>query len=858
MTDRGAAIAEPEELAEIVGGHWTNLPAQPIRFVRCALEHTESDLKDFLYAPELFLARNSVGRDTALLTCLAAGERGASAFLVSERPRNLALSQPCLIVDDPAKALSTLAGKRRSESPARFVAVTGSAGKSTTKEMITALLSSKGRALRSVFNYNAGRSAIELTLSNLAPDHEYCCAEFSGVGDIETQSELYRPDVAVITNVLWEHVDRFEKTGLRGEEVIDAIVERKTSLIRNLVQGGHVILNRDNENFQKQAAAAAKRPDVTVVTFGRHKDADVRLVDFRPEGDGSQVTACIGNREFKYRIDIAGEQMAQNSLAALAVSDVLNVDIARALEGLGELEAGFRRGEVHSVPWGEGTITAINETVSSSVPSVRALIKSLSARPVPDGGRRVAVLGWIGELGSTSITDMKQLASEAAASPIDYFFTNGEDMRTFNRSFSDRDRIAPHAGSIDQLRRMLQTGLKPGDVVAIKGNRKPLEFSLRRLWEHMIDPRIAAAPATEANRTPEEVVRVVLGGDTYLGEYYQAARERRAQINYLKEFGYGYSLEKLAPLFQRADVGIVNLECALTEMKRSPLDGKKGFILAGRPAETTAALREIGVNAAMLGNNHAMDYGVDGLRDTLSALEDAGIAAIGAGPDRMSAQAPYTCEFFRRGSVLKLAFVSGYKFLQNYEDAYRFYAGDARWGVNNINMNRLKSQIAELKAEGYYVIVSPHWGENYCFRDFTQKRMAKRMINECRADLILGHGAHVFQEFGKVGAQWVLYSIGNLAFNSEGEYARHDLLPYSYVAELCFGFRDAGWSPALNIYPIVSCNQITQFQPDFVDTDQFEQLATFLRAMSYDAMAFDERIAFRHEDGRHFFQIQLF
>lgn len=852
-------IADPKMLAELVQGTWTALPKGPIQSVRCSLDHLEDDATNFLYIPELFWRLGGLGADNARLSCLTAAERGASAFLVSEHPRNLALNAPCLIVEDPAEALTRLAAHNRANSSAHFIAVTGSAGKSTTKEMITALLSSGNNGVRSIYNYNAGRTAVELTLSNVAPVHDFCCAEFSVVGDIETQGEIFLPNIAVITNVMWEHFDHFEKKGLSGDEVYDAIVEGKTSLIRNLADGGHAVLNRDDRTFEKQLEAARQRPDVQVVTFGRHPDSDIRMIEVETDGDGSRVRADIGGREVSYRVGIAGEHMALNSLAGLAVAKIVDADLDSAVGELSGLEAGFRRGEVHTVPWGDGTITAINETVSAHVPAVRALFRTLSERPVEAGGRRVAVLGWIGDIGATTIEKMKELASEAAASPIDYFYTNGEDMRHFNSFFPDRSRIAPHAGSPEQLRRMLEAELRPGDVVAFKSNRKPPEFSLRHLWERMIDPRIRREQSPpHGGVEPLDEVRVVLGGDTYFGEYYQALRASKAKINYLEEFGYGYSIERLAPLFQRADVGLLNLECALTEMERSPLEGKKGYILGGKPRETTDVLKALGIQAVLLGNNHAMDYGEQGLRDTINALDEANIKAIGANRNKALSQEAFTCEFDRAGSRLKLAVISAYEYNDLHEKEYRYYSGEKRWGVNNINIPRLRDQIADLKANGYYVVVSPHWGENYCFRNYDQKRLARRIIDHCRADLILGHGAHVYQEFDRIDDNWVFYSIGNLIFNSEGEYSRHNLMPYSYVPELCFRFYPGGWRPVLNVYPIVSCNQITQFQPDFVDAGQFDQLATSLRAQSYDPQAFDETVDTCHEDGRHFFRIELF
>ncbi len=855
MNKNSPIVAEPEDLAEIVRGKWLKPPTRPIHYVRSSVEFLEPGLEDFLFVPELFFGRNGPGRGQALLSCLDASELGASGFMVSERPRNLATDAPCLIVEDAPAALSLLAGHLQSRSNARRVAITGSAGKTTTKEMIMSALSAAGDVTGSIFNFNAGRSCIDLTLSNLAPIYDFCCAEISGVGNIKLQAAIFQPHVAVITNVLFEHVERFEKQGLAGDQVLEAIADRKVSLIRNLVHGGRAVLNRDDPGFEKQRRVLDERPDVQLVTFGSHEDSDIRLVQADLGPDSSDIRATAGGDEFCYHIAIPGEHMVSNSLATIAAATALGIDQKTACVGLEKFEPALRRGEIRTIPWGNGSITAINETVHSSVPGLRTLFRTLSKRDVAPDGRRIAVLGIIGELGNSMVEQMADLAAEAAATPIDYFYTNGEDPRFFNRQFPDRSRIAPHAGSLEQLLQMLEAELRPGDTVAFKGSRKPEAFSLRTVWQRLVETRVPAKADPVAEKIEDEI-RILFAGDTYFGERFQAERSQKSQINYLDKFGYGYSTEKIRPLFDRAATAIVNLECALTARRPQQTAGDEPVRHFGSPDNSVKAFGQLGIAAVLLGNNHAMDYGEAGLHDTLAALSKAGVEGVGVGESRTAAQQPFTCEFSRCGSTFKLAVISGHEYSERHDREDNIYAGSAKWGVNNLNTTRLKAQIADLKADGYYVVVSPHWGERYRFRSGNQDRLARRIIDECHADLIVGHGSQVYGEITRIGSHWVLFSLGNLIFNSEGEYSQHGLMPYSFVAELCVRFYSAGYRLALNIYPIVSCNQISQFQPAFVDAGQFDQLTASLRH-HYDPYFFDENIDVLQEDGRYFYQLKL-
>ena len=349
-------------------------------------------------------------------------------------------------------------------------------------------------------------------------------------------------------------------------------------------------------------------------------------------------------------------------------------------------------------------------------------------------------------------------------------------------------------------------------------------------------------------------VRIVIGGDTYFGEFYQSRREKAGKINYLCSRGYSYSFRGVAPLLERADCVIVNLECALTKQAHSELEGRKGWILAGDPIETVAALREANVSAAMLGNNHAKDYGSATLLKTIEHLEAGGIFAFGAGANCREAQTPFVRAFEFPASAFKLAIISGFYF-NEFHERLGFYARADRCGVNELDVDHIRNQIAGLKRGGYFVIVSPHWGQNYFLRNYRQTSLAKGLV-AAGADLIVGHGPHLLNEFFQNGV-WVVYSLGNLVFNSEGEYAARQVFPYSLILELVVKQEGLGYGLAMNLYPIVSCNQMTEFQPRFVDEREFEQIAMALRALRYDPDVFDKSVQQQQIDGRLCFSVPV-
>lgn len=852
---RAPTLATASDLARLVGGRWTREPQRPIQAIRQRLEYIEPGCRNFLFAPEMFTRQGDAMARSGLFMAPEAIERGAIGCLVRERPRNLSRDVACLIVDDVTEALKRFALYQRESSNAKFIAVTGSVGKSTTKNMIHSLLAMKGTAHKSIFNYNNYLNSTYFTLANLSPEHEFCVTEF-GLGDLLDQPSLYKPHISVITCVEWEHVEAMERRGFKGEASIDRLVHLKTAFARNLGPGGIAIVNRDNQFFNKTCAEIRSNPNATILTFGEHEEADVRLVHYEQLDHQSLVKAEFRGRSIEYRLALPGRHMVQNSLAAIAAAEAAGAEIELCLDAFNQERPDTGRGQWHRLSWKGGEIVLLDETYHSNIPGLRACLALLTNTMPSAGGRRIAVLGTIGDLGSTLKAQVEDLARYASGLPIERYYTIGQEMRYFREVFSAKDRLAPHAQTLEQLERQLRNDLNPNDVVALKGNYLPAVTALSRLVSRLGEAVKPVPPVLAPEENQRNALRIVIGGDTYFGEYYQEKRERRAETNFLKSFGYDYSLQGLVPFLKTADCVVVNLECALTTQHASPLGDKKAFVLRGDPLQTIAALKRANVAGVMLANNHSMDFDENGLLETIRFLNSVNLAPIGAGATSAHAWDAYRRSFTVGQCEFKMAVISAFEFNTFHYDL-GFYATSTRPGVGSINMDRLAAQIAVLKQDGFFVIVSPHWGENYAMRTQPQVRMAERMV-EAGADLILGHGSHMLNEFGQIDGVWVAYGLGNLMFNSEGEYERYAIPPFSLVAELEITPRAAGLSGQLNLYPIVSCNLMTQFQPVFADENQFDHISELLLALQYDSQLFRTAVVRRVVGGRRCFSMKLF
>lgn len=315
--------------------------------------------------------------------------------------------------------------------------------------------------------------------------------------------------------------------------------------------------------------------------------------------------------------------------------------------------------------------------------------------------------------------------------------------------------------------------------------------------------------------------RINLIGDTYFGEYYTRIRQRKGIQDSLTKHGYDYSFEKIKALIASGDYNIANFEAVLTQRPLPPYLSTKPYALAGDPSQSAAALRRQGFHAVSLGNNHALDYGTPGLIDTLDSFSRAGIRTFGAGRHASEAEAPLELCCGEK----RVIFFTGYQYRKYMEEDFAFYAMAQRPGVACLSGGLLQRlHEARMQDPKALLVVLPHWGFDFEWCSKIQRHYAQQLVS-AGADLVIGHGAHMMQEIEQVSGRWVVYGIGNGVFNSNGEYDKRGLAPFSFFAQIIV----SSSGTEVRLYPLYCNNLKTDWQPRFVTDVEFEQVVDVLR-----------------------------
>jgi UDP-N-acetylmuramoyl-tripeptide--D-alanyl-D-alanine ligase len=387
-------------------------------------------------------------------------DHGAVAAVVEHEIADCA-AERLLIVTDTLAALEALARAARTRSRAKIVAVTGSVGKTGTKEALKLVLSRQAKTSASLASLN-NLWGVPLSLARMPRDAAYGVFELgmNHPGELDPLSRLVRPDVAIITTIATAHSEFFDS-------LID-IADAKAEIFRGM-KGGVAVLNRDNAFFPVLAMAARSAGVERIIGFGAHKEAEARLLSYRPSMSGSEVSAEILGRTLDYTIGAAGRHWAINSLAVLAAVSALGADVAEAAAALAALSAPKGRGALHRVALQSGSFEVIDDSYNASPASMRAAIEILSASEPASGGRRIAILGDMLELGSGSPRLHAALAEPLHAGRIDLVFAAGPLMGQLYDALPAEMRGAK-AADVDTLAPIVSAALKPGDVVLVKGS----------------------------------------------------------------------------------------------------------------------------------------------------------------------------------------------------------------------------------------------------------------------------------------------------------------------------------------------------------------------------------------------------
>ncbi|MDG6094211.1 UDP-N-acetylmuramoyl-tripeptide--D-alanyl-D-alanine ligase [Acetobacter sp. AN02] len=379
-------------------------------------------------------------------------EKGAAAVMSHDA---LASSDPrILLVQDTMAGLQALGRAARARFSGHLIAITGSVGKTTTKEMLRTACSALGRTHAAVASYN-NHWGVPLTLARMPRDAQWCISEIgmNHPGEIAPLAAMCRPHTAVITTIGSAHL------GHMGS--IEAIAEEKAAVIDALLPGGTAIVP-DDAVGQTLFSQAAARAGATLWKAGEQPDSTALLTGFAQTGDGSAFTARIAGRDYPVRLPAPGRHLARNALAALAAIIASGGDGTKAAPALDDFLPGAGRGSRRSIMNG---VTLLDESYNASVPAIRAALDVLGVIPAQ---RRIVVLGDMRELGDFADAEHLSLR-EPVEAVADKVFCCGRHMKLLFDALPPALRGAWSPASGD-LAPAVRAALHPGDAVLVKGS----------------------------------------------------------------------------------------------------------------------------------------------------------------------------------------------------------------------------------------------------------------------------------------------------------------------------------------------------------------------------------------------------
>jgi UDP-N-acetylmuramoyl-tripeptide--D-alanyl-D-alanine ligase len=391
-----------------------------------------------------------------------AARAGAAAAVVRRVPEGVPEGFPLLMVADTMAALNGLGAAARQRSGARFIAVTGSVGKTSTKETLRHVLSRQNLTHAPVGSYN-NQWGVPLTLARMPPDIAYAVIEIgmNQAGEIGPLSRLARPHVAIITTIEAAHLEFFDS--------VVSIADAKAEIFGGIEPGGLAILNRDSPHFARLIDCAFMSGVDRIESFGRHPDATARLEKVAAHAEGSCIKAHIAGDPVCYKIGAPGQHWVTNSLAVLLAVRAIGADLGLAALALAEMSAPKGRGQRHRIAVTGGDAELIDDSYNANPASVRAALAVLGAAKPTGRGRRIAVLGDMRELGERAAELHAGLAPDVTAANVDLLFAAGPLMRHLFDAVPEKCRFLHQTSSADLIA-PLKTELRPGDVVLIKGS----------------------------------------------------------------------------------------------------------------------------------------------------------------------------------------------------------------------------------------------------------------------------------------------------------------------------------------------------------------------------------------------------
>jgi UDP-N-acetylmuramoyl-tripeptide--D-alanyl-D-alanine ligase len=383
-------------------------------------------------------------------------EAGAAAAIVS---RPIAVNGSLFVVDNTLRGLERLGVAARRRARGKILAITGSVGKTSAKEMARTALSAIGSTHASAASFN-NHWGVPLTLARLPADAAFGVFEIgmNHAGEITPLVGFVRPHVALITTIAPVHIEHLGS--------IEAIADAKAEIFSGVEPGGAAVLNRDAPQYERLAAAAR---GLKVLSFGAGAGGAARLLSAEPQGESTRIAVEIEGARLGFVLGAPGRHMAENAVGVLLAAHALGAPLARTAEALAGFAPAKGRGERFLIQAPGGPFTLIDESYNANPASMRAALSLLGAAEPGANGRRIAVIGDMLELGPEGADMHAALAPELANNHVDLLFGAGPLTRALYEAAPAAMRAA-HADTSEGLREPLTTALRAGDVVMIKGS----------------------------------------------------------------------------------------------------------------------------------------------------------------------------------------------------------------------------------------------------------------------------------------------------------------------------------------------------------------------------------------------------
>ncbi|KQV82867.1 UDP-N-acetylmuramoylalanyl-D-glutamyl-2,6-diaminopimelate--D-alanyl-D-alanine ligase [Rhizobium sp. Root1220] len=389
---------------------------------------------------------------------------GAALLIVNESrlPAMGRLTVPMIVVDDVLAALGRLGLAARARSRAQIIAVTGSVGKTTTKEMLRRVLSPSGKVHASVASFN-NHWGVPLTLARMPLDTYFGVFEvgMNHPDEIRPLVKMISPHVAVITTIAPAHLGNFKS--------IKEIATAKAEIFEGVMPGGHVVLNRDNDQFNFLDRTAQSFGIEHIHSFGQHAKAEYRLAEFNGSDQSSTLWITIDGETNEVALGAPGRHIAENALAALGVVKIVGADIQQAIAALAMLQPEKGRGRRHKLAIDNGSFTVIDESYNANPASMRAAISVLASAVPAGSGRRIAVLGDMLEMGDYAQRVHSDLVGPLLDAGIEHVWLAGPEMIALRESLPESVQVE-HREKTEELIEYVLDAVAAGDVLMVKSS----------------------------------------------------------------------------------------------------------------------------------------------------------------------------------------------------------------------------------------------------------------------------------------------------------------------------------------------------------------------------------------------------